>query len=54
MGSERSPGESTRAVHLPASATKYLGGHSDATGGVVTGRLELVRQGRALAQACWS
>ena len=29
------------------SATKYLGGHSDATGGVVVGRSELVRAVRA-------
>lgn len=29
------------------SATKYLGGHSDATGGVVVGRRELVREIRA-------
>ena len=30
------------------SATKYLGGHSDATGGVVAGRPDLVRQVRAV------
>jgi len=29
------------------SATKYIGGHSDVTGGVVTGRLELISQIRA-------
>ena len=29
------------------SATKYIGGHSDATGGVVTGALELISQLRA-------
>ncbi len=29
------------------SATKYIGGHSDVTGGVVTGQLELIRQIRA-------
>jgi cystathionine beta-lyase/cystathionine gamma-synthase len=30
------------------SATKYLGGHSDATGGVVTGRADLVERIRAV------
>jgi cystathionine beta-lyase/cystathionine gamma-synthase len=30
------------------SATKYMGGHSDATGGVVTGRAELVERIRAV------
>ncbi|MBO0803364.1 MAG: aminotransferase class I/II-fold pyridoxal phosphate-dependent enzyme [Nocardiopsaceae bacterium] len=29
------------------SATKYIGGHSDVTGGVVTGEIELIRQVRA-------
>jgi cystathionine beta-lyase/cystathionine gamma-synthase len=32
------------AVH---SATKYIGGHSDVTGGVVTGQIELISQVRA-------
>jgi cystathionine beta-lyase/cystathionine gamma-synthase len=30
------------------SATKYMGGHSDATGGVVTGRIELISAIRAV------
>jgi cystathionine beta-lyase/cystathionine gamma-synthase len=30
------------------SATKYLGGHSDVTGGVVTGQIELISQIRAV------
>lgn len=30
------------------SATKYMGGHSDATGGVVTGRIELISAIRAI------
>jgi len=30
------------------SATKYIGGHSDATGGVVTGRIELISSIRAV------
>jgi cystathionine beta-lyase/cystathionine gamma-synthase len=30
------------------SATKYIGGHSDATGGVVTGRIELISNIRAV------
>ena len=30
------------------SATKYLGGHSDATGGVVSGSPDLVRRIRAV------
>jgi cystathionine beta-lyase/cystathionine gamma-synthase len=30
------------------SATKYIGGHSDATGGVVTGRIELISTIRAI------
>jgi cystathionine beta-lyase/cystathionine gamma-synthase len=30
------------------SATKYIGGHSDVTGGVVTGRPDLIRQVRAV------
>jgi cystathionine beta-lyase/cystathionine gamma-synthase len=30
------------------SATKYIGGHSDATGGVVTGRIELISAIRAV------
>jgi cystathionine beta-lyase/cystathionine gamma-synthase len=30
------------------SATKYIGGHSDVTGGVVTGRIELISQIRAV------
>ncbi|MBV9444916.1 MAG: aminotransferase class I/II-fold pyridoxal phosphate-dependent enzyme [Streptosporangiaceae bacterium] len=30
------------------SATKYIGGHSDATGGVITGRIELISSIRAV------
>ncbi|HEX6523968.1 MAG TPA: aminotransferase class I/II-fold pyridoxal phosphate-dependent enzyme [Streptosporangiaceae bacterium] len=30
------------------SATKYIGGHSDATGGVITGRIELISNIRAV------
>src|SRR5260370_33728536 len=30
------------------SATKYIGGHSDATGGVITGRIELISNIRSV------